>query len=296
MHKIIPVTIRDKIATKTGDEVYICGNSDFVIEFDFDAEWDEHDTKTARFEWNGRYHDEIFSGSTCPVPIISDTHRFHVGVYAGNLRTTTAAYVPAKKSILCRSGLPHPPSQDVYAQILEGLLSKPTMEQTQQAIDEAMDEDFLVIHIDVNTASASVDEIDAAAAAGRMVFLEHGGYVYTYIGKRESQIDPDILVPAFMGYIKNEDDGAAWAHSIEYKPDSQDVIWLREIIRTPNAHRLILTGAVNAEYDGSDQVTVKIPKVGEDTDLTVKSSTPGSTKKFKITVDDSGTITATELT
>lgn len=296
MHKIIPVTVRDKIATKTGDEVYICGNSDFVIEFDFDEEWDEHDTKTARFEWNEGFHDVIFSGNTCPVPIISDTHRFHVGVYAGNLRTTTAAYVPARKSILCGSGLPHDPPPDVYAQIMEKLGGGVSQEQIEQAIDKAMDEDFLVIHINVNTASASVDEIDAAAAAGRMVFLEHGGYVYTYIGKRESQIDPDILVPAFMGYIKDKDDGAAWAHSIEYMPDSQDVIWAEQRLYTPNAYRLILTGAVEAEYDGSDQVKVKIPKVGEDTDLTVKSSTPGSTKKFKITVDDSGTITATELT
>ena len=32
------------------------------------------------------------------------------------------------------------------------------------------------------------------------------------------------------------------------------------------------------------------------TDLLLKSSTPGSTKKFKITVDDSGTISATEVT
>lgn len=121
MNKVIPVSVRDKIATKTGDEVYVCGNSDFVIEFDFDSEWDEFDVKTARFEWNGGHHDAVFSGNTCPVPIISDTHRFHVGAYAGNLRTTTAAYIPAKKSILCRSGSPHNPPPDVYAQIMEKL-------------------------------------------------------------------------------------------------------------------------------------------------------------------------------
>ena len=38
MH-IINVTVRDKIATYVGDVYYVCGNSDFVVHFDFDDEW-----------------------------------------------------------------------------------------------------------------------------------------------------------------------------------------------------------------------------------------------------------------
>lgn len=121
MSKVIPVTVRDKIATAPDDALYVCGNSDFAIKFDFDGEWDAYDTKTARFTYNGTYQDKVFSGDECPVPVISDTYSFKVGVFAGNLKTTTPAHVNAKKSILCGSGSPAAPSLDVYAQIMEKL-------------------------------------------------------------------------------------------------------------------------------------------------------------------------------
>ena len=61
----------------------------------------------------------------------------------------------------------------------------------------------------------------------------------------------------------------------------------------PNPYPLTFTGAVNATYDGSSAKTIKIPSGGDE--VIIASSTAGSTKKFKITVDDSGTITAKEI-
>ena len=61
----------------------------------------------------------------------------------------------------------------------------------------------------------------------------------------------------------------------------------------PNPYPLTFTGAVNETYDGSSAKTIKIPSGGDE--VIIASSTAGSTKKFKITVDDSGTITATEI-
>ena len=121
MTKEIGIVVKNKIAKATGETVYVCGNSDFIIAFDFDDEWGAYDTKTARFVYNGKHQDKVFSGNQCPVPVISDTHSFKVGVFAGNLKTSTSAYVPAKKSILCGSGSPLAPSPDVYAQIMEML-------------------------------------------------------------------------------------------------------------------------------------------------------------------------------
>lgn len=109
MEHIIHIAVQDKIATKTDRTVYICGNSDFVIDFDFDEEWDDYPEKTARFKHNGEYADVEFSGSRCPVPRITNTYFFEVGVYAGDLRTTTPARVPAKKSILCGDDIPAVP-------------------------------------------------------------------------------------------------------------------------------------------------------------------------------------------
>jgi len=116
------VTIRDKIATYAEMRPYVCGNSDYVIHFDMDEEWAAHETKTARFvKDDGTYQDQVFTGNDCPVPVISNTFGIRVGVFAGDLHTTTPAYIPAKKSILCASGMPSAPSDDVYAQIMEHL-------------------------------------------------------------------------------------------------------------------------------------------------------------------------------
>lgn len=64
--------------------------------------------------------------------------------------------------------------------------------------------------------------------------------------------------------------------------------------KLPNPNPLTFTGAVTGSYDGTAAVTVEIPEPV--TELYLKSSTADSTKKFKITVDDSGTLSATEVT
>ena len=120
MSKEILIKIRDKIADRISGE-YVCGNSDFVAVFDFDEEWNAYETKTARFYYGDDYIDKPFNGDRCEIPILSNIHSFEVGVFAGNLKTSTSAYVPARKSILCKGGSPAAPSPDVYAQIMEML-------------------------------------------------------------------------------------------------------------------------------------------------------------------------------
>ena len=61
--------------------------------------------------------------------------------------------------------------------------------------------------------------------------------------------------------------------------------------KLPNPNPLTFTGAVTGNYDGSEALTVEIPET-----FILHSSTAGSTKKFKITVDDTGTLSATEVT
>lgn len=115
--KIINVTVRDKIASAVGDIVYICGNSDYIINFDFDAEWDDYDVKTARFVHDCSYIDVVFTGNQCAMPVIHKAYGIYVGVYAGDLRTTTPAHIPSAASILSAEGTPAAPPDDVYAQI-----------------------------------------------------------------------------------------------------------------------------------------------------------------------------------
>ena len=106
--KNLHITVADKIATYLKrDGVIVCANkgeeSGYQIVFAFDAEWSAYTKKTARFIWNGKYYDQQFEGNECPVPIITNTTEVTVGVYAGDLSTTTPATIPCKKSILCGS-------------------------------------------------------------------------------------------------------------------------------------------------------------------------------------------------
>lgn len=118
MH-IIDIAIRSKIAVNINQKEYICGNDDFVVRFDFDAEWDAFESKTARFVSNGGFVDVVFSGNECKMPILSNTNTILCGVFAGNLITTTPALIVARKSILCGSPVPAEPHPDVFAQIVE---------------------------------------------------------------------------------------------------------------------------------------------------------------------------------
>ena len=116
---IIEVRVDEKIASVVGDPLYVCGNSDYIVKFSFDAEWAGHETKTARFiKSNKEYIDVVFAGDQCAVPIIDNTPYVRIGVFAGNLCTTTAAIVNAQRSILCGSGVPTDPDPDVYAQMM----------------------------------------------------------------------------------------------------------------------------------------------------------------------------------
>ncbi len=105
--KILHVSVVGKVATyQNRDGDIVCGNSDYQIVFAFDSDWDAYNEKTARFIWNGRYIDVDFTGDTCPVPIIKGTTLVEIGVYAGDLSTTTSAIIPAKRSILCGGEAP----------------------------------------------------------------------------------------------------------------------------------------------------------------------------------------------
>ncbi len=117
------IIVRKKIATIVGQPVIICNNSDYSVNFDFDEEWGDG-VKTARFAFrqNGIncFTDVVFTGSKVSVPILSDIAVVYIGVYAGELHTTTAAPVVCDKSILS-AGVQKDPTPDVYGQIIEML-------------------------------------------------------------------------------------------------------------------------------------------------------------------------------
>lgn len=114
--KTLHINVANKVATysrRDGD--IVCGNSDYQVKFAFDSEWADVGPKTARFIWGGGSYDVGFTGDTCAVPKIRNAHEVQVGVYAGDLRTTTAAVIPCLRSILCGDEPQHPEREEDYA-------------------------------------------------------------------------------------------------------------------------------------------------------------------------------------
>ncbi len=119
----IKIQIENKHATVVDTPVIVCGNSDYSVEFIFDDEWATADVKTARFVYvrGGlvRYEDVVFSGNTAPVPVLANIKEVSVGVFAGDLLTTTPAKIPCEPSIRCGTGAPAEPTPAQYDQIME---------------------------------------------------------------------------------------------------------------------------------------------------------------------------------
>lgn len=127
--RTINITVQGKIATALNAETIVCGNADYTAVFDFDAEWDGEAIKTARFSTGRGYVDVVLTGNKCAIPVLYNTYYVKVGVYAGELHTTTPAYIDCVKSILCDGGPPADPLPDVYNQLIEkidsGMLQGP---------------------------------------------------------------------------------------------------------------------------------------------------------------------------
>lgn len=102
---IIKIDIVNKRPEVVGTPCIICGNSEYVIEFTFDDEWIEYSSKVARFVYVQfgavKYQEVTFTGNLVEVPILSSVKEVLIGVYAGELKTTTPARIPCDYSILC---------------------------------------------------------------------------------------------------------------------------------------------------------------------------------------------------
>ena len=132
----IHINVKNRVATANGDSRIINGNSDYSIEFDFDAEWADLNNKIGIFAYNDAaahkwaYQTVMFNGNTCTVPILRDIHCVYVGVTAGNVRVTTPAKVQCRLSISDYADTEEPPSADIWGQILAKL------DELQTEIDE----------------------------------------------------------------------------------------------------------------------------------------------------------------
>ena len=133
--KTIEIAINNKIASVAEAGTFLVGwNDDYQIHFTFDdPAWTETEIKTARFIFGTQIVDKIFTGDTCPGVRVEAAYGVAIGVYAGNISTSTPAFIDVKKSIVDDEGLPLPPEPDVYLQLLQ-LMS--TVTNAQATVDD----------------------------------------------------------------------------------------------------------------------------------------------------------------
>lgn len=117
----IHIAVENGVASQRDTAVYICGSGDFTAVFAFEAGWPVEDLKTARFQTESTYQDVLFRGNVCPVPVFTNARKLEVGVYCGNLRTTTPARIAIREGIRSAWGPPEDPVPSLYDQILEAV-------------------------------------------------------------------------------------------------------------------------------------------------------------------------------
>lgn len=257
--KQIEITVSEKVARLVDENtIIICDNSDYVANFNFDSEWDAYDVKTARFIWNGKYEEKVFTGTQCAIPVINDTSCVYIGVYAGNLSTTTGVRVPTQKSILGGSPVHSEPEPDVYNQILALLESMEGVseEEIAAAVKKYLTENPLDGVTSVNNKTGAVTL--GASDVGAIPVPETAAVGQTIV-------------------VKSVDEsGKPTEWQAADMPSGGTVDIPTEL---PNPFALTFTGAVTATYDGSKAVTVEIPSGGG-------SGTAKTQKLIDVTLDE----------
>lgn len=112
------ITVRNKVAV--GDkQVIVCDNTDYLVHFDLDSEWEAFPIKTMRVLYSdGTFDETVFTGSNCSLPRIYQAQSIKIGIYAGDLHSTVAATFACKESIIVEGEQHVQPPEDVYLQIL----------------------------------------------------------------------------------------------------------------------------------------------------------------------------------
>lgn len=176
----IKIQIKNKTAT-TENTVIVKDNSDYILVFDFNGEFEADKLKTARIiKDTEKYEDIPFTGTQVALPRISNARFISVGVFDDEVATTPAVLY-CEKSILGGKN-PEPPTADVYGEIID--LMNDIKSDISKIEEGKSDKDAVYTKDEVDTKllkKVSGEDLSAAVAevSGKMGAKADKSDVYT---------------------------------------------------------------------------------------------------------------------
>lgn len=200
----INVTVRNRIATAQRWQCIICGNSDYIVDFDLDDEWNDMPNKVAVFvtstRGNIRHERVLFDGSTCGIPVLRGVNMVDIGIEAGDIRTTTPAHVKCEACITDRAGMPQEPENNVYGQILamttdiaQAVIAASEQAESAQTAASAAARDAQTTRTAASAAASSAQTAQECAQAMAGTFDFTGYMRYRVVTELPEQQDDNVL-------------------------------------------------------------------------------------------------------
>ncbi|MGN1410283.1 MAG: hypothetical protein ACI4XJ_08910 [Eubacteriales bacterium] len=122
---VIQINVMRRIAERSGGvKAIVADNTEYTMQFLFDAEWQAYPAKTVLFVRDDGlcYPPVIMEGDSCKIPRINGTGHIRIGVTAGDIITTTPAEIRVLRSVLEASGqVLDKPDDNVWACVIEQL-------------------------------------------------------------------------------------------------------------------------------------------------------------------------------
>ncbi len=240
----IPILVTNKVAMAPEGTVIVCGNSDYTLTFNFDSEWQEEPNRVARFTYrkggSAYYKDVAFTGDTVSAPVLSGIRMISVGVYAGELRTTTPAMIPCTPSILCVSA-----THDKTDEMMWPSLEQRVAVLEQGGVSEEQIANVVEKYLAEHPIAPGVDE------------QEVRGIITAYLNENPAITD-EQLAEAIAAYFDE--------HPIEIPDSGQNVAQDFILLKSPNGVEWKVTvsdgGDVTAvRADGGETVRFSLPVV-----------------------------------
>ena len=200
----INVTVRNRIATAQRWQCIICGNSDYIVDFDLDDEWNDMPKKVAVFVTNTRgniRHERVlFDGSTCGIPVLRGVNIVDIGIEAGDIRTTTPAHVKCEACIADNAGLPQEPENNIYGQILamttdiaQAVIAASEQAESAQTAASAAARDAQTTRTAASAAASSAQTAQECAQAMAGTFDFTGYMRYQVVTELPERQDDNVL-------------------------------------------------------------------------------------------------------